>query len=133
MFYPMIYSISKNEHRTLKVGKSVLINNTLDMQSEWIHTIFTKETESLQEELNFLEADYDSMWKIRMKSSFYDDEVNALMLTLYISTKMWIHSRPTKSLTSQNQRYNNKAFIEEVKQAYPEPRRRQRQQRTNYF
>lgn len=126
-------TISKTEQRTLRVGKSVLINNTLDLMTENIHQLIDETTQSLQEEINFLEADYDSMWKIRMKSSFYDDEVNALMLTLYISTKMWIHSRPTKSLTSQNQRHNNKAFIEEVRQAYPEPRRRQRQQRTNYF
>lgn len=126
-------TISKTEARTLRVGKSVLINNTLDLMTENIHSIIDESTQSLQEEINFLEADYDSMWKIRMKSSFYDDEVNALMLTLYISTKMWIHSRPTKSLTFQNQQHNNKAFIEEVKQAYPEPRRRQRQQRTNYF
>lgn len=124
-------NISKTEQRTLKVGKSVLINNALDMQSEWIHTIFTKETESLQEELNFLEADYDSMWRVRMKTSFFDDEINAMMLTLYISTKFWIHTRPTKHQSLNKDTQNQ--FAKEVLQAYPNPPRRQRQHRSNYF
>ena len=124
-------NISKNEHRTLKVGKSVLINNTLDMQSEGIHTIFTKETESLQEELNFLEADYDSMWRVRMKTSFFDDEINAMMLSLYISSKFWIHTRPTKQNIHNSD--SSKSFAKEVLQAYPNQQKRNRQQRSNYF
>lgn len=124
-------NIDKNSHRTLKVWKSVLINNALDLISENIHEIFTPNTKDLQEELNFLEADYDSMGRVKMKSSFFDDEINAMMLSLYISTKFWIHTRPTKSHTKQD----NKSFIEEVKRAYPDqPRRRSQQQhRTNYF
>jgi hypothetical protein len=55
--------------------------------SENIHEIFTPNTKDLQEELNFLEADYDSMGRVKMKSSFFDDEINAMMLSLYISTK----------------------------------------------
>jgi hypothetical protein len=70
------------------------------------------------------------MGRVKMKSSFFDDEINAMMLSLYISTKFWVHTRPTQTHTKQD----NKSFIEEVRQAYPDrPKQRSRQPRTNYF
>jgi len=114
----------------LRVGKIALINNAIDLIGEGIHECYEPNTQTLIEEFSHLYADFDNQGKIRMSSKYFDDETNALMIALFISTKLWIHLRPDTDHTTNT----ISAFAKELNLYYGKPQvPPHRQNRSNYF
>ena len=127
------YSIDKKEQNTFKVGKTTLLNNCLDLMWSDVLELFDDDTKLLQEELSYIEADFDNFWKTKMKSKFFDDISNSLLIALFISTKLGIHMRPVSELWTKTERSK---FIKELEMYYWDNRKNKRNMnvaQTNYW
>lgn len=85
--YSVWDSESSSHEWIYNVGKSLLINNTIDMITEK-QIIAPHETNALLlEEVEFLKLAETRSWKISFRSDFFDDITNSLMIWLYIAKK----------------------------------------------
>lgn len=136
--YPINYSIrytawenfTTQWSNQLRVGKIALINNAIDLIWEGIHECYEPLTKTLIEEFSHLQADFDNQGKIRMKSKYFDDETNALLIALFISTKLGLHLRPTTD--AQTNRISS-TFKKELEAYYWKPTPRTQRSHSHYF
>lgn len=84
------------------VGKWYLISNTLDFIEMW--TIITpKDTNKyLIEEFQYATTEENRFWQLTLKSTFFDDTINAFFLCLYISKKYQYHNRTSEENIKTN-------------------------------
>lgn len=74
--------------RLYNVGKTLLINNTIDMFEQKIVLIPRGPNDLLLEEIDHIEIEKsDRSENLILKTDFFDDIFNSLMVTLYIARK----------------------------------------------
>jgi len=94
-----------------KISKTILISNTVDLMDEWKIKIVKATNKDLIEELDFIYEDEDRQGRIAMKSSFYDDITNSLLVACTISKTRWILKR---SMIIQDKKEENfKSWLKE--------------------
>lgn len=76
-----------------RVGKSLLINTTLDMIQEENISIFESTNKDLLEEVSYLNQTDTRTGLVWMETSFYDDITNATMIAIYTIAKLWLLNR----------------------------------------
>lgn len=106
------------------VGKSLLINNAIDMITENQVSAPNETNQLLLEEVQFIQMAETRSWKISFRSDFYDDITNSLLIGLYIAKKKRYINR-----TSLNQ-YAKTSFDEELRSYEPKHPRFARKQVT---
>lgn len=74
----------------MKVSKTILINNLIDLSQEWVLTVFKPTNKQLIEEFEYMEEDTDRLWNVRMKSDFFDDIINATMIASFYAKYRWL-------------------------------------------
>lgn len=122
-------SFTIGDNNEIRVGKSALINNALDLIGEWIHQMYWPETVTLREEIDHIEVDFDKLGKVKMKSQYFDDESNAMMIAMFISTNLWVHLRPD----TQSERTSISAFKKELEAYYWKTNSRPNRSANNSF
>lgn len=73
----------KKESINFKVGKSYLINTAVDMMQEWSYEIYEPTNKDLLEEISYAVEERDNRWLIKMDTTFFDDTINAMMVSLF--------------------------------------------------
>jgi len=99
--YSVWDSESSSQEGIYNVGKSLLINNAIDMITEK-QVIAPHETnELLLEEVQFIQLAETRAWKISFRSEFFDDITNSMMIWLYIAKKRRYINRASISTFSK--------------------------------
>lgn len=80
-----------------KVWKSYLINTAVDFMQEWTYEIYAPTNSDLMEEISYAVEDRNSKWMIQMDTTFYDDTINAMMISL-----LYIKQRNLVSRSMEN-------------------------------
>ena len=78
---------SKQGEGQFVVGKSLMINNVIDMLQEDTLIIPFETNTLLLEEMEFIQMSQTKMWKISFVSDFFDDITNAMMICAYSAKK----------------------------------------------
>lgn len=94
-----------------KVSKSILITNTVDLMDEWKVKIVKATNKELIEELDYAFETEDRMWRIWMKSTFFDDHINALLTNTFIIKVRWILKRSI--IITDKKEENFKSWLKE--------------------
>ena len=80
------------------MGKGYLISNAMDF-FEMQSVITPRDTNlSLIEEFQYATTEENRFGQLILKSSFFDDILNAFLLCLYISKKFQLHNRTADNL-----------------------------------
>jgi hypothetical protein len=84
------YTLTKWEY---VVGKSLLINRTIDLATEWKLEVVEFTSQKLLEELNYAKLSYTSTGKVSFESRHTDDSINSLMIANFIAIEKRLINR----------------------------------------
>ena len=113
---------------TYHVPKSILINNALDFTESKRYKIIELTNKLLQEELKYIQLQETKTWQMWMKSSFYDDISNSVLIALFIAKEMKYVFRKASTLPTQN--YN---MLTEDAKMYAKNKKPQKQQHSSQY
>lgn len=106
------------------VGKSLLINNVIDMFIEDTLIIPYETNKLLLEEMEVIQMTTTRMGKISFTSDFFDDITNAMMICAYIARKKRLLNRT--SITEETALSFESEFNSSYKQKDPRWARKQK-------
>ena len=109
------------------IGKSLLINNTIDMMTENTLIIPYEINNLLLEELEFIQMSETRWGKIAFRSDYYDDITNSMMIGLYIARKRRFINRISIDTVNQT------TFDDELRASYQTPKRFRHSQQNQWW